>query len=309
MASKVHQIITDRIIEAIEAGKGLPWQKPWAGRESMPVNHRGIPYRGINTFILNWAQQTNGYKSNFWLTPNQVGKMGGTIRKGEHVQYITFWKVGDKREVTDDEGNVTVKRSFILRYYKVVNLEQTEGVKRTKKMAQAESLQANEDADRGQRNVIDEAEAILASYLAQDDAPSFGEDGGNRAYYIPALDEIHIPERQSFNSDEEFYSTAFHEVGHSTGHKSRCNREGIHTFDHFGSDRYGREELVAEMTSVMLSSEAGIVEQVFDNSVAYLENWKNAIKADPEMLILAAGRAQKAFDYVVGTTFDSDDEE
>ena len=308
MSSKVHQIITDRIIEAIEQGKGLPWQKPWRGREGMPVNHRGIPYRGINTFILSYAASVNGYKSNFWLTPNQVRKMGGTILKGEHVQYITFWKVGEKRVVTDDEGNETVKRSFILRYYKVVNLEQTEGVKLTKKMQAEASLIENGEQEHGSRNPIDEAEAILATYLVQDDAPSFAEDGGDRAYYIPALDEIHIPVRNDFHSDEEFYATAFHEVGHSTGHESRCNREGIGNFDHFGSEKYGREELVAEMTSVMLTSEAGIMDRTFDNSVAYLENWKKAIKADPEMLIIAAGRAQKAADFVLGTKFETEDE-
>lgn len=303
MASKVHQIITDRILEAIEKNGTLPWQKPWRGREGMPVNHRGIPYRGINTFILHFASAVNGYKSNFWLTPNQVRKMGGTIIKGEHVQYITFWKVGDKREVTDEDGNTSIKRSFILRYYKVVNLDQTEGVKLTKKM-KAEA----EPKDARPVNVIDEAEAILATYLAQDGAPSFSE-GGNRAFYLPLEDSITIPERGSYISDEEYYSTAFHEVGHSTGHKSRCNREGINNFDHFGSDKYGAEELVAEMTAVMLCGQAGIDEAIIDNSAAYLANWKRAIKADPTLLVTAAGRAQKAADFVLGTTFSNDEDD
>lgn len=305
MTNKVHQIITDRIIEAIEANGTLPWQKGWSGVDDAPVNHAGKAYRGINLFVLAFAKASGGYTSNFWLTPNQVRKMGGTIIKGEHVQYITFWKVGEAKDVTGEDGVTRKKRSFLLRYYKVVNLNQTEGVKLTKKM-KAES----EPKPKGKPiNVIDEAEAILATYLTQDEAPSFAEDGGNRAYYLPTKDAIHIPTRQAHHSDEEFYSTAFHEVGHSTGHSTRCKREGIVQFDHFGSGQYAKEELVAEMTSVMLCSQAGIVDRTIDNSAAYLNNWTKAIKDDPTMLIGAAGQAQKAADFVLGTKFDKGDDE
>jgi antirestriction protein ArdC len=295
--SKVHEIITEQLLEAIEKSGTLPWQKPWSVSDGMPVNSRGKAYRGINTFILTFAQAVNGYTSNYWVTPNQARKMGGSVTKGEKCQYVTFWKVGEPREVTDDETGVTaIKRSFILRYYKVVNIEQTEGCKLTKKMqADLEPTEKTREV-----NVIDEAEAILATYLAQDGAPSFAEDGGGRAYYIPATDGIHIPMRVSYNSDAQYYSTAFHEVGHSSGHSTRCKRPGIENIDHFGSDQYGQEELVAEMTCVMLMAQAGIMESTIDNSAAYLSNWKRKIKANPEMLVSAAGQAQKAADYILG---------
>lgn len=76
--------------------------------------------------------------------------------------------------------------------------------------------------------------------------------GGERACYSPMLDKVKLPNREAFKSPEEFYSTAFHELVHATGHTSRLGRKGITNPTYFGSHDYSQEELVAEFGASML---------------------------------------------------------
>ena len=62
--SKVYDVITDRVIEKLEAGT-VPWEKPWGGKAGMPQNLKsGKAYRGINVFLLH----SLGYESPYFLT-------------------------------------------------------------------------------------------------------------------------------------------------------------------------------------------------------------------------------------------------
>ena len=62
-----------------------------------------------------------------------------------------------------------------------------------------------------------------------------------------------LPERGQFPSANHYYQTALHELGHSTGHPERMNREtliqGIE--GGFGSPDYAKEELRAEISAMM----------------------------------------------------------
>ena len=60
-----------------------------------------------------------------------------------------------------------------------------------------------------------------------------------------------------------------------------------------------REELVAEFTSSYLCAEAGIEPATIENSAAYIENWSRVLKNDRRALVVAAGAAQRAADYVL----------
>jgi antirestriction protein ArdC len=138
---------------------------------------------------------------------------------------------------------------------------------------------------------------VLDGYLAR------GSDlrhlAGDRAAYQPATDTIQLPLRSQFRSAEHYYATAFHEAAHSTGHQSRLNRPGIAAFDHFGSDKYAREELVAEMTSSILCAETGIDHpELFDNSAAYIAGWLSALNHDHNLVVAAAAQAQRAGDLI-----------
>jgi antirestriction protein ArdC len=109
-----------------------------------------------------------------------------------------------------------------------------------------------------------------------------------------------MPSRSAFNSAEEFYSTLFHELTHSTGHTKRVGRDGIEKLNTFGSEAYSKEELIAEMGAAMLCGVAGIERQTLSNSAAYLKSWIDVLKSDSHMVVSAASQAQKAADYIQG---------
>jgi antirestriction protein ArdC len=116
------------------------------------------------------------------------------------------------------------------------------------------------------------------------------------------LDSVTMPCREAFESPEEYYSTLFHELTHSTGHKSRLDREGINVPHYFGDPVYSREELIAECGAAFLSGQSGIVSKTLSNSASYLQNWIRVLKSDSRLIITAASAAQKAADLILGTT-------
>ena len=108
---------------------------------------------------------------------------------------------------------------------------------------------------------------------------------------------IHLPLAEQFNSNEERYNTLFHEIAHSTGHKSRLDR--LRATAHFGSESYSKEELVAEITAAALMNHTGMeTKSTFRNSTAYIQNWLTALRNDKRMIVTASGAAAKAFDYI-----------
>lgn len=277
----VYEIVTNQVIEALESGVA-PWRKPW--KSEPPCNLiSGKEYRGINPFLL--APQ--GYGSRYWLTFNQAAKLGGHVRKGEKSSIVTFWNVGEEKFVTDSETGKTRKtRPFLLRFYRVFNIEQTEGI--------ADKLGITKGSPRV--GSIDACERIVQSFP---NAPRF--EPSNMAWYRPSTDSIGMPSRHTFESAETYYSTLFHEMTHSTGHSSRIGREGIEHLNTFGSESYSKEELIAEMGAAMLCGITGISPATIENSAAYLRSWIQRLKGDSKLLVSAASQAQKAADYIRGT--------
>jgi antirestriction protein ArdC len=136
---------------------------------------------------------------------------------------------------------------------------------------------------------------------------------GEKAFYRRRDDLVQLPRPEAFSQPEHYYSTQFHELAHATGHSSRLNRfteddnQGV-----FGSPAYAREELVAEMTAAMICGVLGIApvkveaispggeEEILASSAAYLRHWIDVLKADNRAVVIAAARAQKAADYILG---------
>lgn len=282
----VYQIITDRMIAALETGV-CPWQKPWktSASDILPSNYVSKKaYRGINAFILLCTQ----YSCPYWVSFKQAGQLGGSVRKGEKGFPVVFWTKLPKK---DKSGNPVMNAKgkpemvFFLRYYTVFNLEQCEGIAWEKPTGNVVPFEP-----------ITEAARIVAN---MPDAPEI-RHGGARAYYAPALDIVQMPEHETFNGAPEYYNTLFHELTHATGHGKRLDRKGITDIAAFGSDSYSREELVAEMGAAFLSGHAGILHNTAKNSAAYLAGWIKALKEDSKLLVTAAAQAQKAADYVLG---------
>jgi antirestriction protein ArdC len=276
--NKVYEIVTEKIIAALESGTP-PWRKPWtAGIPRNATTNR--PYSGINSLLLGMTP----YSDPRWLTFKQCSAKGGKVRKGEKSTLVIFWKTNTITQETDS-GELTEKTIPFLRYYLVFNVEQCEGL----------DLPALETRN---VDVIAEAEAIVAN---MPNPPSINHDGGGKAYYRPQLDSIHLPQRNSFDSAGEYYSTLFHELTHSTGHQSRLNRQTLTEVVPFGSETYSKEELVAEFGSAFLCAHAGI-ETTLDNSAAYIKGWLKALRNDPKLAIIAASQGQKAADHIIGKT-------
>jgi antirestriction protein ArdC len=123
---------------------------------------------------------------------------------------------------------------------------------------------------------------------------------GSAAYYTPSLDQVTVPEMKTFRSIESYYSTLFHECGHSTGHESRLNRKDNKQVVKFGDPIYAQEELVAEMTNAFLGGETGVTSEVeADQRVAYIQSWLKALRNDKKMVVMAAAQAQKAADLIL----------
>lgn len=294
-----YEIVTKQIVDMLEAGT-VPWRKPWKSHGMPTSMSTKKPYRGINPFLLNMQAMLHGYTSPFWGTYDQIGSYLGQIRKGEKSTLIVFWKTGTRQVKDENTGEVEARRWAVLRYFRVFNIEQADWPEGVPARFQIEPL--------AEHNPIMEAQQVLDRYLLADNPPSFGH-GGDRAYYSPSADAIRLPVMGTFETAEAYYSTAFHEATHSTGHKSRLNRDGIVENHFFGDPWYAKEELVAEMGAAMLSAVTGIEQHTLPNSAAYLQSWIKALKGDPKLVVSAAAQAQRAADLILGTEFPTDGED
>ncbi|VGO12619.1 DNA primase TraC [Pontiella desulfatans] len=280
--NKINEMITQKMIERINATGTLPWRKPWVSRDTRPQNLVSRkPYRGVNAFMLHMM----GYAQPYFLTIKQANQLGGKIRKGEKSMPVVFWKFVEPDKASEDPDKQ--KGYAMLRYYHVFNVAQCEGIPERKipKLVLPD------------REVcpIEEAERLIA------DMPNKPVIEYNRSYaaYNPLTDTVRVPPQEMFMSDASFFSTCFHELTHSVGHRSRLARKAVMDPVKFGSHEYSREELVAEMGAAFLCGHCGILPEVEDNSAAYLNSWLERLKADPSMLVSAGQQAQKAYDYIV----------
>jgi antirestriction protein ArdC len=288
---KIYEMVTGRIMDSLKNGT-VAWVKPWTAGNSIPVSmSTRKPYRGVNVWLLGLEALEKGYGSPFWGTFKHIQALGGMVRKGEKSTMIVFWK---KLLVKDDNAPDGVKAIFMLRYYRVFNASQADGLpdRFFPKAVKRDAAETNADADK-----------IIAGYL--DNGPKLVKVAGDSANYRAPLDLVTLPLDEQFKSEALRYGATFHELSHSTGHKSRLNRPGIADFDHFGSGRYAMEELVADMSSAMLSATFGY-DTIADNAADYIKGWLRALENDHKLVISASAKAQKASDMILGTKFDTE---
>ena len=227
----------------------------------------------------------HGYTSPFRGTYRQITPLGGHVNAGERSTQVVFWKKTHIEQRDPQTGETTVRTVPVLRYYRVFNA------------AQASHLPGHFHPTPSEHHPIAQPQAVLDGYLAR--GPRLLHVAGDRAAYHPATDTIRLPQPAQFRTPQDYYATAFHEAGHSTGHPTRLNRPGITAFDHFGSGKYAREELAAEMTSALLCAQTGIdTPDLFENSAGYIASWLTALHNDHKLVIPAAAQAQHATDLI-----------
>ena len=273
----IYQEVTDRIIAQLDHGV-IPWHKPWiASSNAQSISHvTGKPYSLLNQMILGRPGE--------YLTFKQCQAEGGKIRKGEKASMVVFWKFIEQ----EDEETHEKKQVPFLRYYNVFHIDQCEGIKA--KHAKPLQQPAQPDA------IADE---IITRYL-QISGVTLHHQEGDRAFYRPSTDSVTLPLLTQFRNTTEYYSTAFHELTHSTGHESRLNRLRKTAF--FGSEAYSKEELIAEIGAAALVNHAGLeTADSFRNSTAYIQNWLNVLQGDKRFIVSAAGSAEKAVSLILLT--------
>ena len=282
MAKNVYQMVTDRVIEQMQQGI-IPWHRPWTGAADGAMNYvTRRPYSLLNQLLLG--------RDGEWLTWKQIQDCGGKLKKGAKAGMVVYYgKFVAKKEKED--GTVEEKEIPVLKYYNVFHLSDCTGIE--------SKIENDVHTTTGP---IDAAEDIINGYLTSEDAPRFHNDQpSNRAYYAPSTDTVVVPMISQYEIAEEYYSTTFHELTHSTMTESRCNRRAENERAACGSENYSREELVAELGAAMLCTVSGLDnDKAFKNSVAYLQGWLKALKNDNKMMVWAASRAEKAARYIMG---------
>ena len=292
-----YELITNEIIQAIEYAiennKLTPWDSPNTPVKGglFPHNAESLrAYTGFNVFILRMKQAINSYPTSQWLTFQQIQKYGGDV-KGQQSTPIAYWDF-KRHEDKDENGEVIATRVWANLYiHRLFNVAQVTGLK----LPEAKELQKLTEFD-----PIAEAEKIIKNFKNK---PKIFHDTADDRYFQPSTDEIHLPPRKAFKSAHRYYKTVFHELTHSTGHKSRLNRweNDDMKAKHFGDEAYSKEELVAEFGASFLCMESGIDStEVRKNSIAYLRGWLRALKNDKKLALQAASKAQKAADYILG---------
>jgi len=278
------------LIEQLKAGTA-PWQKPWeAGIPQPPFNPTtGTVYRGINRVMLGGK----GFDDPRWMTLKQANQEGYRVKKGEKSSKIVFWRWSDEKKVLDKDGKPVLDDEG---KPKMEKLDRSRPLLQIYSVFHASQLQTENGKDLplfgGKElswNPIEKAEEIL-----KNSSVSIAHDQGDRAYYSVHKDEIHLPPRERFPSEDRYYSTALHELGHSTGHPSRLNRE----FGPFGSETYAKEELRAEIASWMISQELGIPHDPGQHA-AYVGSWIQALESNPYEILYACQAAEKIMEHVM----------
>jgi len=296
--------VKDTLLEGLKK-EGLEWFKPWKSGENFPINNKsGRAYRGFNTFVLNAVMKYYNYEVNEWDTFKSIGARGGKVKKGEKGTDIFFWLISycskenfgtwykTKAECMKKEGieEKQVFTNFDLRYYRVWNIAQCEG------------LEARRKSVKKIVKPIEECERIQSDYEVANPKLNIINLEQDRAYYSPKKDEIVMPLMTQFDSEEQYYHTLFHEMVHSTGHDSRLNREGVATANMLNKTKhdYAFEELIAESGAMMLSGISGIKTKD-THSQAYVNGWVKAVKEASEKAVVSAlTQSAKATDFILG---------
>lgn len=282
MSTSVNEIVTNRIIKELEKGN-IPWQRPWStsGRYAMSHSTKK-PYSLLNQMLLRPGE---------YLTFEECKREGGKVKKGEKGNFVVSWAKLKKVE-TDEDGNERTTIIPRLKYYYVFEVSQCEGIERN----------CTEEPKTYGNTPVESAENIIRSYLERETV-TFTAKESNRAYYSPSEDAVIVPDLKYFEAVEEYYSTSFHELTHSTMHQDRCNRaeERKGKKVAFGSEEYSKEELVAEIGAATLVNMIGLEsDKSFKNSVSYIQSWIGKLKNDKNLIVSASSRAEKAVNYILG---------
>ena len=315
---KFAEMMSNIIIKA----KSKNWKQGWLGVKGtilgLPQNITGRTYSGGNSFFLMADTSEKGYNTPVYMTFKQAKDRNLHVNAGEKSVPIFKWGLSIKDEngktVSEEDYNAMTKEErdkFSVRpypkVYHVFNIDQTNlsEVNKKKYDAIVARFKAPDEEVKDSKGMyINDALDRMFKEKAwhcdiRYDKPS------SRAFYVPSQDFIVLPMKEQFNIGKtaeevyrdgmEYYSTALHEMAHSTGHESRLNRQ-------FGAKRtegYAHEELIAEMTAALVGSTMGFDKKILENNANYLKGWLENLKRNPESITTIMSDVGKASDMII----------
>jgi antirestriction protein ArdC len=272
----IYDAVNERIIAKIKEGVA-PWRQTWAGG-LLPHNYDGRQYHGINILLLSMS----GFEKPIFMTYKQAQEVGGQVKKGSKGTTVVYFNVMQKENKNGDLDKIP-----FMKHYTVFNLDQIEGLETPEFATHLDILNPNER--------IELCEGVVQN---MQNAPKIEVNEEGRCVYNILSDIVKMPIIEKFECSEEYYSGLFHELAHSTGHKSRLDRKEVSGLGRTKTD-YAKEELVAEITSAFLCATTGIENKTLDNSAAYLDGWLSILKGNQKFFFQSAAKAQKAADYIL----------
>lgn len=288
-ATDLLNTITQRAIAEIESGS-QNWFKSWIVSTEFVSRRSGNLYSFYNQALLRHQAAPSGEFAGFAA----IKAAGGSVKKGAHGFDILYTNRVAKNVTDKDTGETETKFFNLFKLHTVFHVETQTDLKPLHVLGKPKKFDFKPEKI---------AEKIAGLYLQRERvALSFG---GESAFYRPSNDSIRLPHKKAFVSETAFYSTAFHEIGHSTGAPNRLKRKEVENplSIHFGSKAYAREELTAELTAASLINLCGIeTKNSFKNSAAYLANWLlSALKNDKALLWQAASKADRAVKFILAS--------
>jgi putative DNA primase/helicase len=281
MATEYAKKVAEGLIEQLKQGTA-PWQKPWQpGEQFMPYNPTtGKDYRGGNVMWL----MAQGHSDPRWMTYRQATAESARVRKGEQGTQIQYWITRGGQPVTDAQGK-PVRGEDGKALTRVVEYERP----RVKTFTVFNGAQIDGLPPPPTRTVAEWERHQKAERILTESGARIEHQAGNKAYYQASADKIVMPERGQFPAADRYYATAIHELGHWTGATNRLDRDLAHPF---GSEGYAREELRAEIASLIVGTEIGIGHDP-SRHAAYVGSWIKALENDPQEIFRAAADAEK----------------
>lgn len=274
--------VTSSIVAELEKGPEH-WSRSWTSAVDLwrPNNHSTErPYRGVNVLLLAFACSRQGFGLNRWVTFRQALELDAHVRKGARGVRVVFWKqVASKHDAQTEQMDAPPESEsrapVVARHFYVFNVADVEGI------AEAQH--------------VPPTTASLAARLVKESGATIVQ---GEPCYKPAQDIVMLPPLEAFQSAQDYYATAFHELCHWTA--PRIGREV--QAKRWGDDAYAMEELVAEMAAAMLCSACGIPSLM--QSASYLNHWLRVLRSDSRAIFSAASAAQKAADYLLARVGD-----
>lgn len=278
--------VTAQIADAIAEGApgySMPWHRSSHAVHCPSNAISGRSYRGLNVLTLWIESEARGFSSGKWATYKQWSEQGIQVRKGERGTPVFFWKQRPKDSLQGIDEQEPRRPAFIAKAFTVFNADQVNGF----------SPQALPTLSEHEREVLAE------KFLQQTGAVLI--HGGDKAFYLPGTDTVHLPEFGRFKSAAAYYSTLAHELTHWTGAKHRLNRS---LGNKFGSEAYAIEELIAELGAAFTCARLSITTEPRRDHAPYIASWLKALRNDPRAIFAAASKAQEASDYLCASSFE-----